>query len=150
MFLGRILTPMPRSKQNLDCVAWRRPQCWLRSSGKLCALVCCAALTVATAGLWRGRAQSAPATTVTASSAKTASAPAPESGQQQKPPTGNAEVETREPEITRQCSDLLKLATDLKAEVDKTTKDTLSVTVVRKANEIEQLAHKVRTGSPKG
>jgi hypothetical protein len=42
------------------------------------------------------------------------------------------------------------MATDLKAEVDKSNKDTLSVTVVRKAVEIEQLAHKVRTGTPKG
>lgn len=37
------------------------------------------------------------------------------------------------------------MATDLKAEVDKSTKDMLSVTVVRKATAIEQLAHKVRT-----
>jgi hypothetical protein len=37
------------------------------------------------------------------------------------------------------------MASDLKAEVNKTTKDELSVSVVRKAGEIEQLAHKVRT-----
>lgn len=36
---------------------------------------------------------------------------------------------------------LLKLATELKAEVDKSTKDTLSVEVIRKANEIEHMAH---------
>jgi hypothetical protein len=42
------------------------------------------------------------------------------------------------------CASLLKLATDLKAEVDKTTKEELSVSVVRKADEIEQLARKVR------
>ena len=42
---------------------------------------------------------------------------------------------------------MLKMATDLKTEVDKTSKDTLSVPVVRKAGEIEQLAHKVRTGT---
>jgi len=39
---------------------------------------------------------------------------------------------------------LLKLATDLKAEVDKTTKDTLSLNVIRKADEIERLAHNVK------
>lgn len=44
---------------------------------------------------------------------------------------------------------MLKLATDLKAEVDKSTKDQLSVTVVRKASEIERLARRVRTGSAK-
>jgi hypothetical protein len=42
------------------------------------------------------------------------------------------------------------MATDLKSEVDKSTSDTLSITVVRKAGAIEQLAHKVRTGTPKG
>jgi hypothetical protein len=39
---------------------------------------------------------------------------------------------------------LLKLATDLKAEVDKTNQDTLSVGVIRKADEIEKLAHDVK------
>jgi hypothetical protein len=37
----------------------------------------------------------------------------------------------------------------LKTEVDKSNKDTLSVTVVRKAGEIEQLAHKARVGPGK-
>lgn len=45
-----------------------------------------------------------------------------------------------------EAADLLEMATALKAEVDKSTKDTLSVTVVRRAGEIEQLAHKARTG----
>ena len=40
---------------------------------------------------------------------------------------------------------LLKLANTLKAEVDKTTPDTLSLTVIRRADEIEKLAHKMRT-----
>ena len=39
---------------------------------------------------------------------------------------------------------LLALATELKTEVDKTNKDMLSVTVIRKAAEIEKLAHDVR------
>lgn len=39
---------------------------------------------------------------------------------------------------------LLQLATDLKAEVDKTTKDTLSLSVIRKADAIEKLAHDAR------
>lgn len=41
------------------------------------------------------------------------------------------------------------MATDLKAAVDKTSAGTLSVTVVRKAGEIEQLAHKVRIANAK-
>jgi hypothetical protein len=39
---------------------------------------------------------------------------------------------------------LLKLATSLKAEVDKTNQDTLSLSVIRQAGEIERLAHSVR------
>jgi hypothetical protein len=53
-------------------------------------------------------------------------------------------------EVADEAANLLKMATALKTEVDKTTKDTLSVTVVRKAGEIEQLAHKVRMGPGKG
>jgi type VI protein secretion system component VasF len=52
-------------------------------------------------------------------------------------------------DAARECADLLKMATDLKAAVDKSSKDTLSVTVVRKADEIEQYAHKVRLGPGK-
>jgi hypothetical protein len=50
----------------------------------------------------------------------------------------------RKKQIADESARLLKLATDLKAEVDKTTKDTLSITVVRKADEIEKLAHSVK------
>jgi hypothetical protein len=39
---------------------------------------------------------------------------------------------------------LLKLASELKAEIDKTPQDTLSLSVVRKAEEIERLAHNVQ------
>ncbi|KAA6457971.1 hypothetical protein DYQ86_21655 [Acidobacteria bacterium AB60] len=51
-------------------------------------------------------------------------------------------------ERKRQISDdttrLLELATQLKAEVDKTGKDTLSLNVIRKAESIEKLAHGVK------
>jgi len=39
---------------------------------------------------------------------------------------------------------LLILANELKAELDKSTKDTLSLGVIKKAEEVEKLAHKVR------
>lgn len=39
---------------------------------------------------------------------------------------------------------ILKLAAELKAEVDKTPQDTLSLSVVRKAEDIERLAHLVQ------
>lgn len=46
--------------------------------------------------------------------------------------------------VNWECADLLKLASDLKLAVDKTSKDELSLSVVRKAGEIEQMAHKLR------
>lgn len=39
---------------------------------------------------------------------------------------------------------LLQLATELKADMDKTTKDTMSIEVIKKADEIEKLAHSVK------
>jgi hypothetical protein len=54
----------------------------------------------------------------------------------------------RKQEVATDCASLLKMATDLKAEIAKTTKDELSIPVVRKAGEIEQLARKVR-GDPR-
>jgi hypothetical protein len=47
--------------------------------------------------------------------------------------------------VAVQTAELLKMAYSLKAEVDKTTKDMLSVPVVRQAGEIEQMAHKMRS-----
>ena len=47
--------------------------------------------------------------------------------------------------VAVQSANLLKMAYSLKTEVDKTTKDTLSLTVVRQAAEIEQIARKMRT-----
>ena len=50
----------------------------------------------------------------------------------------------RKKQIADDSAKLLKLATDLKAEVDKTSKDTLSLGVIRKAEEIEKLAKSVK------
>jgi hypothetical protein len=50
----------------------------------------------------------------------------------------------RKKQITDDSTRLLKLATDLKAEVDATNKDTLSLNVIRKADEIEKLARSVK------
>jgi uncharacterized protein YpuA (DUF1002 family) len=52
--------------------------------------------------------------------------------------------EERKKQISDDTAKLLKLAADLKAEVDKTNKDTLSLNVIRKADEIERLAHDVK------
>jgi len=64
----------------------------------------------------------------------------PQSGQRNFD-AANAE---RRKQIADDSTKLLKLATDLKTEVDKTTKDTLSLNVIRKADEIEKLAHNVK------
>ena len=77
-----------------------------------------------------------------------------------RPPDANSQTAMREQqakkmniaaansERKRQLGDdsarLLKLASDLKAEVDKTSKDELSLGVIRKADEIERLAHEVK------
>jgi len=118
---------------------------------RLCLLACCVALGLAAGvSLLHGHAQSAPApapTTAAGAPEKVASVPAPAAAQQDRPPAPNTSDETQKQEIASECADLLKMATDLKSAVDKTTKDTLSITVVRKAGAIEQLAHKVRTGS---
>jgi hypothetical protein len=77
-----------------------------------------------------------------------------------RPPDANAQMEMREQQTKQQdfaaanaerrkqiaddSARLLKMAADLKAEVDKTTKDTLSLSVIRKADDIERLAHSVK------
>ncbi len=81
----------------------------------------------------------APRLPVSSASSAVAAAPVIE-----KPIPANAGGDVRRQQINDECANLLLLANMLKAEVEKTTKDELSVPVVRKAGEIEQLAHKVR------
>jgi hypothetical protein len=50
----------------------------------------------------------------------------------------------RQKKLVSDTDKLLSLATELKADMDKTNKDTLSLDVVRKADEIEKLAHSVK------
>ena len=52
--------------------------------------------------------------------------------------TANVE---RQRQIAEDSAKLLELAKELKSEVDKTSKDTLSINVIRKAETIEKLAH---------
>jgi len=55
-----------------------------------------------------------------------------------------ARIAYQRKQLKADADKLLRLATDLKQEVDKTTKDTLSVDVIRKANEIEKLARNIK------
>jgi hypothetical protein len=50
----------------------------------------------------------------------------------------------RQKRLVADTDKLLALATDLKQQVEKTTKDTMSVDVIKKADEIEKLAHSVK------
>jgi hypothetical protein len=50
----------------------------------------------------------------------------------------------RQKRLVADTDKLLALATDLKAQVDKTDKEILSVDVIKKAEEIEKLAHSVK------
>ena len=50
----------------------------------------------------------------------------------------------RQSALKHDTDELLKLATELKASVDKTSEKTLSVEVIRKAQQIEKLAKNVR------
>jgi hypothetical protein len=72
---------------------------------------------------------------------------APETTQAQ-PVEKQQPMETKAQLQQKQLADdtakLLELANELKADMDKTTKDTLSLAVVKKAEQVEKLAHKVR------
>jgi hypothetical protein len=50
----------------------------------------------------------------------------------------------RKKQIADESTELLNMALALKAEVDKTTKDTLSLNVIKKADQIEKLAKSVK------
>ena len=53
--------------------------------------------------------------------------------------------EQRQAELKRDTEKLLKLSTELKEYVDKSNSNVLSVDVIKKAEEIEKLAHNVKT-----
>ena len=50
----------------------------------------------------------------------------------------------RQKQLVQDTEKLLALANELKVDVDKSTKDTMSLDVIRKADEIEKLAHSVK------
>jgi hypothetical protein len=73
----------------------------------------------------------APATTeATADTSKSTTPQTPQTSQQK--------------QLANDTAMLLTLANELKAELDKSNKDTLSLSVIKKAEQVEKLAHKVR------
>lgn len=55
-----------------------------------------------------------------------------------------ARNDDRQKQLVADTDKLLSLATELKTDVQKSNKDTLSLDVIRKADEIEKLAHNVK------
>ena len=53
--------------------------------------------------------------------------------------------EQRHADLKRDTDRLLKLSTELKEYVDKSNQNVLSLDVIKKADEIEKLAHSVKT-----
>jgi hypothetical protein len=49
----------------------------------------------------------------------------------------------KQKQLSGDTARLQLLANELKAEMDKSSKDTLSLSVIKKAEEVEKLAHKV-------
>src|ERR1700722_11051519 len=122
---------------------------WLFALGCICALV-----VAMGAGLIKTQAQEGfPLPAINPPGAKvppgTQATSTPAAGQPGKQQTAPTAADAQKQEIANQCADLLQMATELKKAVDKSSADTLSVTVVRKASDIEQLAHKVRTANGK-
>lgn len=130
---------MLRSAKSLRPTGIRASRGWLGSRRRqFCAAICSAVFALAiAAGLLRGHAQ------------ESFPLPAFDPPKNTSPAKPQAAADPHQPEVASQCASLLKMATDLKLEIDKTNKDTLSINVVRKAGAIEELAHKVRTGSGK-
>jgi hypothetical protein len=71
----------------------------------------------------------------------------------QAPATAKTTADTAKPttpltpqqkQLADDTAKLLTLANELKAELDRGSKDTLSLSVIRKAEQVEKLAHKVR------
>ena len=78
--------------------------------------------------------------------APTQAAPAVQGTEAAKPPAvlSSDPVQRRKDQIAVDTAQLDQLANELKVEMDKSTKDTLSLNVIKKAKEIEKLAYKLR------
>jgi len=118
-----------------------------RNSARNAACVAVLALSAISAALAQQPAQtpSQPTATESAKVQPAAAAPAPTttpaSPENVKPTTPQT---PQEKQLADDTAKLLTLANELKKEMDKSSKDTLSLSVVKKAEQVEKLAHKVR------
>jgi hypothetical protein len=110
-------------------------------------VVCLMGMVLLAGAAWAGQ-QGQQSGTDEAQKAPEANHQADASGQAggQQPAKQNAALsrEERNRQIVEDSAKLLKLVTDLKIAVDNTTMDTLSIGVIRKADEIEKLAKNTR------
>jgi hypothetical protein len=77
-------------------------------------------------------------------------APQPEQNSPSVPPEMQRDMQKkankqRQQELRRDADRLMKLSTELKEYVEKSNENVLSIDVIRKAEEIERLAHSVKT-----
>lgn len=84
-----------------------------------------------------------PPATSDAAAGATAQAPSPD--QAANAQASDASTNPPRKQIALDGASMLKMANDLKADIDKTSADTLSVAVIRQAEELEKLAHKMRS-----
>ena len=122
-------------------------------AGRLLAITCLAAISASCAAQASRQAPPAApqAQTPAAAPATTAANPAPTAEAKNDPPVAPAnltpqqqQMQQRKNQLAADTAQLLKLANELKAEMDKSTKDELSLSVIKKADQVEKLAHKVR------
>ena len=114
-----------------------------------CGLVCLIGMVLVAGAARAGQQAGQSGTAQKAPEASHEAAPgAPGGGQVSGQPEGKQNAvlsrEERNRQIVEDSARLLKLATDLKIAVDNTTMDTLSIGVIRKADEIEKLAKNTR------
>jgi hypothetical protein len=89
-------------------------------------------------------AEQTPAPPIRPNQFPTAPAPPDENQQHIEREMAKRANQERQAELKRDTDHLFKLATELKQYVDKSNENTLSLDVVKKADEIEKLAHSVK------
>jgi sRNA-binding protein len=118
-------------------------------AGAICILLCLAMaspLAIAAQTPSQAPAQPQDQQNSNQAAAPTQAAPAVQGTESPKPPImpSTDPVQRRKDQIAADTAQLDQLANELKVEMDKSTKDTLSLNVIKKAKEIEKLAHKLR------
>jgi hypothetical protein len=116
----------------------RKKKSWVRNPLCLAAFLFGAISLAAAQQPAQSSAAPSPAAQPPAAQAPAARAATPDSAKPAPPQT------PQQKQLAEDTAKLLVLANQLKAELDKSNMDTLSLGVIRKAEQVEKLAHKVR------